>query len=184
MDDPTHKGHKALWVEQPDDALYSQAVLTQDQCEAIGCVAVESSRLEFVFDLLIWKLLKIEEPDQGNAVTGKMQFKAKLDLFNELLKLQSPSVAAAFKPLFDDITAAIPKRRVVIHGRWELYAKDAKTLADMVAGMFSRKDLNAAASLPKRERIHASEVMAIAREFSNLYERLHKFLSEHSGAFQ
>lgn len=166
------------------DTLFAKLLLTQEQREAIGCVAVESSRVDNLIEGMIWDLLDLDKP-RGLAVTAKIQFKGKAEMLYELIKLRDPKAGTAFAGLYSDLTNINAKRRLIIHGTWDLPGGrgTGNYLAMLVSGQY-KQEHEAHATFPKGnvKPFPASEVMAVAQELGALYFRLIDFLIEHSEA--
>lgn len=164
------------------EPLVSQIILTAEQCEAIGCVAVESARLEELFDWLLWDLLRVDR-QVGGALTGRQQFATKLSVLSDLLKIADEAAWRDIKPLIPDIEEALKRRSVVIHGHWEL-RNEGQELRSSLRALVSRENLKAIASHRRHPDVKADEVMAIARRFSDLRERTLEFARAHKDVWQ
>ena len=64
--------------------LGSEGVLTPEQLQAIGSVAVETTYVEHLLEFLIWKLVGIKEPTRGRYLTDRLGISQKLELVGEL----------------------------------------------------------------------------------------------------
>jgi hypothetical protein len=99
--------------------LLSEYVLTDEQLKAVGCLALEATRLETHLEQAIL--------DHCGSVMGKLlldrnkMLDAKLDLFRDIFihETLSDEHAKELEKLYADIKIDIPRRNTVIHGSWE-----------------------------------------------------------------
>lgn len=164
--------------------MYSQIILTPEQLQAIGSVAVEASCLEEWVELLIWELCGFDE-STGRVFTDKMMLDAKVSLLRDLLiqRIKDKEIAAEFKDIFDKIKDDIPKRNTIIHGHWGSQ-DDRVSLSQIASGhVFSdsiaiRKRLNGA-SIP----VLAKDVIKVAQRISRHRVKLMRFAVKHEALF-
>ena len=99
--------------------LHSERILNKKQLHAIGCVAVESSRLETLIEILIWIICGFDE-DRGRIFTDRVQLDGKVSLLRALVKEKKTTqkFRDRFKEITDEISSTIPKRNTIIHGDW------------------------------------------------------------------
>ena len=166
-----------------DGDLFSQMILKKEHREAIGCVAVESSRVEYFLELMIWSLLKLDEA-QGRAVTGGAQFATKLNLLKELVEqiCTAPAIEVFTHKehgLFKRLTDANAKRRQIIHGRWG-FPDGTVSLRDLLETMLMEtKRIEAEAKFKRATPMPASEVVKVALTYGELHRDLKTFLVDH-----
>ena len=104
--------------------LPCEEMLNKDELHAIGAVAVESSSLENLIELLIFFTLDFD-PDKdefefGEIITDRYQLDGKLSLLRELvyIRIKDAALREKFKAIFDEISDLISRRNTVIHGEW------------------------------------------------------------------
>jgi len=168
------------------DPLHADEVLTKEHQAAIGCVAVESARLEQLITVLIWSVLAVEIPigqritDEFATVTGK------LELLKDLFALNlAEDVNAEFRSIYEDITKVLPRRNTVIHGRWEPMYSLAEVASYGKIGMIPiRKERTRVRQQPRKsksQRIEqASDVMNIAKEVHRCHSSLFDLVRKHA----
>ena len=142
--------------------LISEVVLTDEQLKAVGCLAIESTRLETHVEQAII--------DHCGTILGEFLVKdkmlgGKVDLFRAVFTREAldENHARALEQLFGELKSDIAKRNTVIHGSWE----ERMSLAQL-AKMQDRD----AAVYKKKMTMKASEVMDLARQFANYQNRL------------
>lgn len=106
-------------MSKPKDALADQGLLSDEQLQAIGLVAVESSKLESEIEFFTWMICGFDE-ESGRVLTDRLQLDGKLSLVRELtnIRIKSDQMRADFKDITDRISDLIPKRNTIIHGEW------------------------------------------------------------------
>lgn len=164
--------------------MFSEIILTPEQLQAIGSVAVEASYLEECVEMLIWELCGFEE-NTGRVFTEKMMLDGKVTLLRELLipRIVDKKVAADFKDIFDKIKDDIPKRNTIIHGHWG--SKDDRISLSKIASGHTYSD-----SIAVRKRLKgapvpilAKDVIQIARRISRHRVKLMRFAVKHEVLF-
>lgn len=159
--------------------LPSEDVLSKNQLYAIGCVAVESSRLDQTIETWIWIICGLDE-DTGRLFTDRAQLDGKIGMLRDLVKarIKGASARAAFKRITDDLAMAVPRRNTVIHGEWLSEPEPLKRLP-------ARSNYPVAIRMKRDQKnippVHATEVMAIAKNLAHLHARLQMFCFEHWG---
>ena len=164
--------------------MYSQVILTPEQLQAIGSVAVETSYLEEWVELLVWELCGFDE-DTGRIFTEKMMLDAKVGLLSDLLtpRINDKAVMAEFKEIFDSIKDDIPKRNTIIHGQWG--SKDARvSLFNLASGRIPSDSV----AVRKRRKsapvpVLAKDVIKIAQRIAGHRKKLMRFAVKHEALF-
>jgi hypothetical protein len=164
--------------------MYSQVILTPEQLQAIGSVAVETSYLEEWVEMLIWELCGFDE-NTGRIFTEKMMLDAKIGLLSDLLtpRIEDKETGAEFKEIFDSIKNDIPKRNTIIHGHWG--SKDAHVSLFNIA---SGKIPSDSVAVRKRRKaapapVLAKDVIKIAQRISRHRAKLMRFAVKHEALF-
>ena len=170
---------KRHWVSLPNSAfectaktigtpnMYSEKILTPEQLQAIGSVAVEASRLEEWVEILIWELCGFDEKT-GRVFTERMMLDAKVELFRDLFTQRNSDkkIASEFKEIFDKIKGDIPKRNTIIHGHWS--PEDIKaSLFKIVSGQ------SCSDSVAVRKRLKKTPPPVLAKDVIEVARRLH-----------
>jgi len=163
------------------DPLHAEEVLLPEHQAAIGCVAVESARLEHLITVLIWSALSVET-NIGKIITDNFAtVSGKLDLLRDL---SSPLFAEAmqkeFHTIYENITQILPRRNTVIHGHWEpMYSLADIASFATIAGIPIRKERTRVRQQARKSKTprfeKATDVMAIALELHRCYSALYDF---------
>jgi hypothetical protein len=158
--------------------LQSERILNKKQLYAIGSVAVESSRLETLIELLIWSICGFDK-EQGRIFTDRTQLDGKLAILRELIKdqLKSVKTKAEFKTISDAISNTIPKRNTIIHGEWLGVPKALKKIPEVKSDYpVAIRIKMGRSNIPP---IHADEVSRVARSLGDHHEQLIYFWLGH-----
>ena len=147
--------------------LTSEGILSDEQLKAVGCLALESARLEEYLERAI--LDHCGDVIGGLLVRNRM-IDAKTEIFKEVFtpEVLDEQHAKELKQLYDDIKSDIPKRNTVVHGYWE---------EDSLANRYYRLHTKGTDSWEpyarkKAMEVKASEVMELARRFGRYQERV------------
>jgi len=141
--------------------MISEFMFSNEQLKAIGCLAFESTMLEFCIEAIVEDVCDKRVAEL--LLDGKM-FAMKLRIMRTLVLPVIPDKeqADAFEDLYSRITTDNSLRNTVIHGSWE--SKGKLSLQSLLA------DLNAGRNATVKRGNHtmkASEVMEVARRFSD-----------------
>lgn len=144
--------------------LICELVLTDEQLKAVGCLAIESTRLETHVEQVI-----IDHCGTviGSLLIERKMLDAKVDLLKSVFSSEflDKEHAAEFEQLYGEIKSDIPRRNTVIHGSWE----EKYSLNELM-----KMDLNIrnAKVFKKQMEMTASEVMDLALRFGRYQVRL------------
>lgn len=167
-------------IRARENFMYSQFVLLPNEREAVGCVAIESSRLEEMVETVAWALLGVND-DQGRAVTGQMMFAHKYGLLQRLIGERGGEFATGFEPLHQRIARAMDERRQIIHGSWTL--PETESIRNYLRALVDQEkrspEMEARAHFKKAAPFKASAVIETARELYLLYYDLARLASKH-----
>src|ERR1039457_6958722 len=164
---------------KPADPLHASEVLTVEQQAAIGCVAVESARLEHLIMVVIWSLLYLEA-SMGRLFTDNIPtISGKLDLLHGIVNDKFSTLnKEEFNVIFQVIKKIIPRRNTVIHGQWERMHTLAQlmkmpTISDGPTGHALVNSRSRKSNSVKSER--AEDIMSIALGIHLCYSSLYDF---------
>lgn len=101
--------------------LYAKRVLSKEQLEAIGCIAVESAFLDAFVEHTIWVLSGMNEA-VGRLFTTTMTLGPRMDRLGELIeqRVGAEQYKKVFSVLIGDIKHENSRRNDAIHGLWRL----------------------------------------------------------------
>jgi hypothetical protein len=144
--------------------LICEIVLTNEQLKAVGCLAIESTRLETHIELALMDHFGTE---LGKFLCEGRMLGSKVDLFKAVFarEVLDEQHAKDLRRLHEDMKGGIAKRNAVIHGSWE----EKMSLADLAR--LNDPDRNATV-YKKAMKINASEVMALAHRFAEYQMRI------------
>lgn len=156
------------------ELLSSEILLSDEQLKAIGCLAVESSRLELLLDDFIQTICRFTDM-QTDFFIGKWMTGAKMDALKLLIrpKLQTKRKLQKFDALFERLKDLIVRRNIIIHGEWTI-AQPYNALAVLISGIGRRSDA-IANSKKKKLSIKATDVMTVALRISECRDELFRF---------
>jgi hypothetical protein len=145
--------------------LLSEYVLTDEQLQAIGCLAFESTFLERYIEIIIADNCGFDENAMTIFVGSKLTIGPKLQTMSKLIrpKLPTKDLKDSFERLYHDLMDVITKRNTVIHGTWE--SKNLSALAAIASG---QRIADAIAQNRKNHTVPAVEVKAIAIQMADL----------------
>ena len=156
------------------ELLSSEILLTDDQLKAIGCLAVESSRLESLLDDFIQTVCRFDDT-QKELFIGKWMTSQKIDAIKLLIRprLRSKVKLQKFDTLFEKLKDLIARRNIIIHGDWTI-SQPYNALAILISGTGRRSDA-IANSKKKKLSIKAADVMTVALRLSECRDELFRF---------
>lgn len=160
--------------------LASQIVLSPEELQALGCVAVECAFLEGILEQYIWWLCGVKE-DIGRLMTTTMMMERRLDLVSELVKprLSTEAEKQEFADLIASIRTEASNRNTAIHGRWgvpKLYQVRGKEEWLREGEAIARRQGKKAGL---GQRLEAKNLMQTAANFSQYSRALVNFLYLH-----
>ncbi len=166
------------------DPLHANEVLTIEQQAAIGCVAVESSRLEHLIMVMIWSILSLEE-SMGRIITDNIPtISGKLDLLHRVINDKNSTInKEEFNLIYQIIKKIIPRRNTVIHGQWQrMYTlsqvMNMPTITDGPTGHAQVNSRSRKSNNVKSEK--AEDIMSIALGIHHCYSSLYDFSQRYS----
>lgn len=147
--------------------LISEIVLSPEQLRAVGCLALESTRLETHIEQAI-----IDHCGDiiGQLLIDRRMLDAKVEIFRSIFTPEAlnDEHAKELEQLYGEIKSDIPRRNTVIHGSW----KEVGSIADLYARSLDTSTERDAAAYRKAMKVSASEVMDLARRFGRYQIRL------------
>ena len=140
--------------------ILAEAILTDEQLKAVGCLALESNHLEIYIDGIIGHYCG---ENVGKLLLERKMLDAKVGIFKTLFYplLTTDGLRKRLDSLHERIKSDIPKRNAAIHGDWGL----GRSIP--LSEIFNRKNVNDTDAVYKTLTIKADEVMDIARRFAN-----------------
>ena len=149
------------------ERLISEMVLTDDQLKAVGCLALESTRLETHIE---YAILVYFGSALGGLIVERKMLDAKTDAFKTAFmpRALNDDHRKELEQLYGEIKSDIAKRNTVVHGSWE----EKISLADLASMGSAEHDKRDAAVLKKNMKLKASEVMDLAFRFARYQHRL------------
>lgn len=90
--------------------------LTKDDFATLGEIAVSMSSLEYMVQMVVWNILKLES-EIGIIITGPMQLNQKMEML-AALTVKLPSGSAELKEIIKKIEAVRPERNRKLHAFW------------------------------------------------------------------
>lgn len=100
-------------------ALYADLVLTPEQIQAIGYVAVESANLEILAERMICAICFFQEASRKELIERR-ELSGKLAILRTLIneRLSQGGPRDKFNAMYDLHMTAVGHRNTLIHGRW------------------------------------------------------------------
>ena len=148
--------------------MLSEAMFSDEQLKAIGCLALESQRLDDIADSIIREYC-------SNLIAelwiGRMMVRSKLKILRDLLLdgLTDESLKQEYESLNSRMTTDIDLRNTVIHGEWRVPG-DGIPLRELLTTLVYRS-IDAVA-VKGDQTIKASEIMELALRFDRHYKEL------------
>lgn len=104
----------------PQEPLAGELMLSQEQLRAIGCLAIEVTRLEEMVGIVIQEVSGLSNADAETFTFGWMLDK-KVEAMKTILtpRLKAAGEVDTFADLYARIKDLNTRRNTVIHGRWE-----------------------------------------------------------------
>ena len=115
--------------------ILAEAMLTDEQLKAVGCLALEANHLETYLDAFV---VTYCGENVGNLLLERKMLDAKVGVFKALFYplLTTDEARNKLISLHDRIKSDIPKRNAAIHGDWGL----ARSIP--LSEIFKRKNVN------------------------------------------
>ena len=155
--------------------LPSELDLAQGQLSAIGCVAIESARLDSLLERIIWMICEFRG-DAGKKHTDRLETGGKLRLLVGLTiaRLGDEKSRENFQRICDDIDGVLVRRNALI-------SKCSKHRVHRapVAGFAESREMHLEAQKP----LHTDRAMIIARRLFKLHGELWNFYRLHANDF-
>src|SRR5688572_18943316 len=100
--------------------MLSRFVMTQDQLQAVGLLALEATLLERNVRAVMHALSGLDEGMLDALMPRSAMLGVKMQMLEKVVRLRTKDeeTLAAFKKIFDDVGELISKRNTVIHGNW------------------------------------------------------------------
>lgn len=153
------------------DKLFPQFVLTPEQLEAIGCVAIISAYLQNYMERLVWSLCHIKESD-GKFLTDRLMVDKLADLLSDIAKprIETTEKLAIFTEIISKIKEANTERNTIIHGIWLPIIKQEKGKQKIGPGQATKRRL-------KSDPVYfeAEKIMTTAHKLNKIHHELYEF---------
>ena len=142
--------------------LYAENLLTKEQLQAIGHVAIESARLDSMLDRMICFICGLGDAS-GKALVEERDLTPKLQIFRQLVieRLRNRKVRDKFESLYARHAGAIHERNAFVHGKWfGIVSSERPPLAQVVHN---------------KTKLHGDKAIATALSLANFQHELEAF---------
>ena len=157
--------------------MLCKSMFSDEQLSAIGCLALEATRLESFVDVYI----EFECGEKIATLLLKQNKMAagKLAVFRSLVlpDIASEELRKEFENWYSTVTTDIERRNTVIHGEWE-FTGDGIPLRDILKLMMERTNDVAARKKNGETIVKANEVMDLARRFAAHQKNLIRLMAK------
>ena len=159
--------------------MLSEFVLSKNHLIAIGHIATNWSYSESYLELLIWKLIGIDN-DGGHCVTTHLNSETRINILESLAKrrLPIPGLRSELSKCVAEIRRLRTVRNNIVHGLW-LHSKKPSPIFKL--GQKGRRVTPQIAKVTAKGEIKitntlwtAKKIMKVAEEISELSSRLSK----------
>lgn len=153
----------------PPKPLTSETLLEDAELKAVGCLAIESTRLEYMLEALLKDICKLTAVEESIFVPSTWTLGPKAKSVKKLMadRIRSKIRKDKLNAIFSKIELAVDRRNTVIHGRW--------TSPNAIEQVFGFKNSKAVHPKKPQSAIKASDVMRYARETSEALDELLNF---------
>lgn len=157
--------------------MLSRYVMTQDQLQAVGLLALEASLLERNVRSLIQILSGLDGGMLDALMPRAAMLSVKMQMLDKVVRQRTDNADAltAFKKIFEQVGELISKRNTVIHGNWW----SNFSLEDLMQEHYKQ---DAVATGKGNTSVQASEVINLAEGFSNATSALLHFAVDYEKA--
>ena len=147
--------------------ILAEAMLTDEQLKAVGCIAIESSNLETYIEAIIRNFLIISESDLDIFI-GRLSVGPKADILRDVVKSRLHETAEwhAFLAIYNNIKTAITDRNTAVHGDWGLRLGSDEIIKRRQQSLAQATRKNSTST------VNASELFNIAVRLANLQMEL------------
>ena len=157
--------------------LPSELDLTPEQLKAIGCVAVESARVDLLVERIILIICNYDF-DTGKMYTDRLELGAKLNLLRQFTfaKIEHDEARTNFQRIYDGLKNVLLVRDTIIHRRWKIRLNYLSSMGPFSAGFRAGRG-------QEKKPMRPDKIMSIAKRLYKLHGELWNFYRLHAHEF-